>query len=110
MGKFINKRPFIIAEISANHNGSLLKASKLLKLAKKSGANAVKLQTYTPDMMTIKKNNFRIKNGLWKNYSLWELYKEACTPLEWHAKLFSLAKKLKIKIFSTPFNIEGLIF
>ena len=110
MGNFINKKPFIIAEISANHNGSLLNASKLLKLAKKSGANAVKLQTYTPDMMTIKKNNFRIKSGLWKNYSLWELYKEACTPLEWHAKLFSLAKKLKIKIFSTPFNIEGLIF
>ena len=110
MGKFINKKPFIIAEISANHNGSFLRASKLIKLAKKSGADAVKLQTYTPDMMTIKKNNFRIRSGLWKNYSLWKLYKEACTPLEWHKKLFSLAKKLKIKIFSTPFNIDGLNF
>ncbi len=110
MGNFINKKPFIVAEISANHNGSLFKAKSLLKLAKISGANAVKLQTYTPDMMTIKKNNFRIKGGLWKNYSLWELYKEAHTPLEWHAKLFSLAKKLRIKIFSTPFNVEGLNF
>ena len=73
MKKFISKKPFIIAEISANHNGSFLRASKLIKLAKKSGADAVKLQTYTPDMMTIKKNNFRIRSGLWKNYSLWKL-------------------------------------
>ena len=110
MKKFINKKPFFIAEISANHNGSLKNAIKLLKLAKKSGADAVKLQTYTPDMMTLKKNNFVIKNGLWKNYNLWKLYKEAATPLKWHRKLFSLAKKLKIKIFSTPFNLEGLSF
>ena len=110
MSKFINKKPFFIAEISANHNGSLANAIKLIKLAKKSGADAIKLQTYTADMMTIKKNNFKIKNGLWKNYNLWQLYKEAATPLIWHKKLFSLAKKLKIKIFSTPFNIDGLNF
>ena len=110
MKKFINKKPFFIAEISANHNKSFKNAIKLLKLAKKSGADAVKLQTYTADMMTIKKNNFKIKNGLWKNYNLWELYNEASTPLTWHKKLFKLAAKLKIKIFSTPFNIEGLNF
>ena len=70
---FINQEPFIIAEISANHNGSIIHAKKLIDLAKKSGANAVKLQTYTPDMMTLKKNviNFKIKKGLWRGYNLW---------------------------------------
>lgn len=110
MKDFINKKPFFIAEISANHNGSLKNAKSLIKLAKKSGADAIKLQTYTPDMMTIRKNKFKIKNGLWKSYDLWKLYKEAATPLSWHNKLFQLAKKLKIKIFSTPFNLEGLNF
>ena len=67
MTKFLNKNPFFIAEVSANHCGSILKAKKLIRLAKKSGADAVKLQTYTPDMMTIKNKKFRIKYGLWKN-------------------------------------------
>ena len=112
MRNFIDKAPFIIAEISANHNGSLSNAKKLIHLAKKSGANAIKLQTYTPDMMTIKDNviKFKIKKGLWKGYNLWELYNLGKTPLEWHTKLFQYAKKLKIKIFSTPFSEDAIFF
>lgn len=110
MTKFVNKKPFFIAEVSANHCGSILRAKKLIRLAKKSGADAVKLQTYTPDMMTIKNKKFKIKYGLWKNMNLWKLYNEAQTPLEWHKKLFDFAKKLNIKIFSTPFNVEGVKF
>ncbi len=109
MKKFINKRPFFIAEISANHCGSIKNAKKLIVMAKKHGADAIKLQTYTPRMMTLNRK-FKIKKGLWKNYDLWKLYKEAQTPLEWHEELFLLAKKLNIKIFSTPFDIEGLNF
>ena len=110
MKKFINTKPFFIAEISANHCGSLKHAKKLILTAKQNGADAVKLQTYTPDMMTIKENKYKIKIGLWKNINLWNLYQEAHTPLEWHKELFLYAKKLNIKIFSTPFNIEGLNF
>jgi pseudaminic acid synthase len=100
------KTPIFIAEISANHNGSLAQAKKLIKAAKKYGADAVKLQTYTPDTMTIKsdKRDFRIKTGLWKGYTLWDLYKKAQTPFEWHKDLFDYAKKLKIICFSTPFD------
>lgn len=107
---FVNKNPFFIAEISANHCGSIIKAKKLIHLAKKSGADAVKLQTYTPEMMTLKVQKFTIKKGLWKNMNLWKLYKEAQTPLEWHKELFSYAKKLNIKIFSTPFTVEAVDF
>ena len=112
MTKFINKIPYIIAEISANHNGSLKNAKKLIDTAKKYGANAVKLQTYTPDMMTIRENliNFKIKKGLWKGRNLWELYNLGQTPLNWHSKLFKYAKKIKIKIFSTPFSEEAVNF
>tara|TARA_B100001121_G_scaffold279397_1_gene270606 strand:+ start:881 stop:1519 length:639 start_codon:yes stop_codon:yes gene_type:complete len=108
--KFINKYPFFIAEVSGNHNGDIKKAKKLIYLAKKNGADAVKLQTYTPDMMTLRSTNFKIKSGIWKNYDLWNLYNKAQTPLEWHNELFEYAKKLKIKIFSTPFSIEGVNF
>lgn len=112
MKKFISNYPFIIAEISANHNGSLINAKKLIYLAKISGADAVKLQTYTPDMMTIKKNeiNFKIKKGLWKGYNLWDLYNMGQTPLKWHKELFDFAKRKKIKIFSTPFSEEAIFF
>ena len=112
MKKFISNKPFIIAEISANHNGSLSHAKKLINLAKNSGADAVKLQTYTPDMMTIKKNviNFKIKKGLWKGYNLWDLYNLGQTPLKWHKELFNYAKRKKIKIFSTPFSEEAVSF
>jgi pseudaminic acid synthase len=102
----LNKSPFIIAEISANHNGSLHKAKKLVALAKKYGADAVKFQTYTPDTITIKSNkkDFRIKNGLWRGYTLWDLYNKAQTPFEWHKELFAYAKKKKIICFSSPFD------
>ncbi len=110
--KFIKKSPFVIAEISANHNGSLSQAKKLIDLAKNSGADAVKLQTYTPDMMTIKENviNFRLKEGIWNGYSLWDLYKKGQTPLKWHKELFNYSKKKRIKIFSTPFSEEAIFF
>ncbi|MDC0327908.1 pseudaminic acid synthase [Candidatus Pelagibacter sp.] len=112
MKKFIKEEPFLIAEISANHNGSLTHAKKLISMAKKYGANAVKLQTYTPAMMTIKENvaNFKIKKGLWKGYTLWDLYNLGQTPLEWHKSLFKYAKDKKIKIFSTPFSEEAVYF
>tara|TARA_B100001173_G_C16013767_1_gene558825 strand:+ start:749 stop:1795 length:1047 start_codon:yes stop_codon:yes gene_type:complete len=104
------KKPFFIAEISANHNGSLNKAKKLILSAKKNGADAVKLQTYTPDTMTPKsnKNHFKIKKGLWKGYNLWDLYNKGHTPYSWHKKLFEYAKKINIKIFSTPFDASAI--
>ena len=105
---FIHKKsgPILIAEISANHCGSLKIAKKLIDDAKKYGADAVKLQTYTPDSMTlnINKKNFLISNGLWKGKTLWDLYNIAQTPYEWHKVLFSYAKKKKIECFSTPFD------
>jgi len=108
----ISKIPFFIAEISANHNGSLTKAKKLIYDAKKYGADAVKLQTYKPETITLKSNNkfFKIKKGLWKNYYLWDLYKKGQTPWEWHKELFNYAKKIKIKIFSTPFDEQAVDF
>ena len=110
MKKFINKIPFFIAEISGNHNGKISNAKRLIDLAKKGGADAVKIQTYTPAMMTIKSNAFKIKKGLWANMNLWKLYQKAQTPLEWHKTLFSHARKKKIKIFSTPFSTDGVHF
>jgi len=106
------KPPYLIAEISANHCGSLSLAKKLIKCAKKNSADAVKIQTYTADSMTIKSNKkyFKIKNGLWKGYNLWSLYDKAHTPLVWHKELFRYAKKLKIKIFSTPFDESAVDF
>lgn len=100
------KIPFFVAEISANHNHSLSHAKKLIKIAKKYGADAVKLQTYTPDTMTIKskKLDFKIKGGLWNGKTLWDLYENAQTPFEWHKELFNYAKKIKITCFSTPFD------
>ena len=107
-----SKKPFFIAEISANHCGSLSIAKKLIRISKKYGADAVKLQTYTADTMTIKSNNsiFKIKKGIWKGYSLWELYNKAETPLHWHKELFTYAKEIGIKIFSTPFDASSVNF
>ncbi len=104
--------PYFVAEISANHCGELKTAKKLIKTAKINGADAVKLQTYTPDTMTIKSNKkyFKIKNGLWKGYGLWDLYNKAHTPLSWHKELFLYAKKLGITIFSTPFDETAVTF
>ena len=100
------KNSFFIAEISANHCGSIKHAKKLIYIAKIFGADAVKLQTYTPSTITIKSNRseFLIKKGLWKGKTLWDLYKKAQTPFEWHKELFDYAKKLKITCFSTPFD------
>ena len=98
--------PYLIAELSANHNGSLSKAKESITKAKSSGANAIKIQTYTADTMTIdsSKEDFVIKGGLWDGYSLYQLYKEAHTPYEWHYELFSYAKDIGITIFSSPFD------
>ena len=99
-------KPLFIAEISANHNGSLLHAKKLIRIAKKYGADVVKLQTYTPETLTIKsdKPHFKIRTGLWSGKTLWDLYEKAQTPFEWNKELFNYAKKLKIPCFSTPFD------
>ena len=101
-----NVPPYIVAELSANHGGSIDIAKQSIKLAKESGANAVKIQTYTPDTMTIesRKSDFLINEGIWKGYTLYDLYKEAYTPFEWHDQLFRYAKELEITIFSTPFD------
>ncbi len=105
-----NLPPILIAEISANHNGSIKNAKKLIYTAKKNGADIVKLQTYEPRNMTIdsSKNDFLVKEGLWKGYKLWDLYKEAQTPLSWQKELFRYSKKIKMPCFSTPYDDEGI--
>jgi len=109
----INKRkigpefpPYIVAELSANHNGSFDRAIESIDAAHKCGVDAVKLQTYTADTLTIDcdKEDFLIKGGLWDGYKLYELYKWAHTPYEWHEKIFEYAKKKDITVFSTPFD------
>ncbi len=105
-------KPKLIAEISANHCGNFYIAKKLIKCARDNGADYVKLQTYTADSMTIRstKKDFQINQGLWKGYDLWDLYNKAKTPLDWHKKLFNYAKKIGIKIFSTPFDEDAVDF
>ena len=101
-----NNSPYIIAELSANHNGDIQRAFDLILAAKEAGADAVKIQTYTADTMTIDcdAEDFHIKGDLWDGYSLYDLYKEAQTPYEWHKPLFDYAKKIGITIFSSPFD------
>lgn len=98
--------PYIIAELSANHNGDLERAKQLIQVAKKAGADAVKLQTYKPDTITLNsdREEFQIKGGLWDGYNLYKLYQWAHTPWEWHKPLFDYAKKQGITIFSSPFD------
>ena len=101
-----NSEPYLIAEVSCNHNGRFMNAKKLITLAKKSKADAVKFQTYTPDTITLKSDNqdFKIKSGLWKGKTLWDLYNKAQTPFSWFEKLFKIAKKEGIDCFSSPFD------
>lgn len=99
-------KPYVIAELSANHNGSIDRALETIVMAKAAGADAVKLQTYTQDTMTIDcdKSDFQIEGGLWDGYNLYNLYKWAHTPFEWHEAMFKKAKEIGITIFSTPFD------
>lgn len=104
---------FIIAELSANHNGSLEVAKETIKAAKDIGANAIKLQTYRADTITLDSKNpdFLIDGGtLWDGKNLYELYEEAYTPWEWHKELFDYARSLEIDIFSTPFDKSAVDF
>lgn len=115
IGKFDLKKDgtFIIAELSANHNGSIQVALDTIKAAKEVGANAIKLQTYTADTLTLdcNKEDFIIDGEtLWDGKSLYELYQEAHTPWEWHKELFDYARSLDIDIFSSPFDKSAIDF
>jgi len=115
IGKFdlINDGTYIIAELSANHNGNLQIALDTIKAAKEIGANAIKLQTYTADTMTLNcdKEDFIVKGGtLWDGKTLYELYQWASTPWEWHKELFDYARKIGIDIFSSPFDKSAVDF
>jgi N-acetylneuraminate synthase len=98
--------PYIVAELSANHNGSIERALDTIASAKSSGANAIKLQTYSPETMTInsESDEFIIRGGLWDGYTLYELYEKAQTPFVWHKELFGYARDIGITCFSTPFD------
>ncbi len=104
------KSPIFVAEISANHNGSFLNAKKIIDMAVKNGADAIKLQTYEADSMTInaRRDYLKIKKGIWKNKYLWDLYKSASTPFHWQKRLFNYCKSKKIFCFSTPFDRKGV--
>lgn len=102
--------PYIIAELSANHNGKLETALRIIEEAARAGADAVKLQTYRPDTITLDcdSDDFKIKGGLWDGRTLYELYEEAHMPWEWHQPLFEHARKLGITIFSSPFDTTAV--
>jgi len=102
--------PYVIAEMSANHNGNLNVALRIIEEAKKAGADAIKIQTYRPDTITLKSDlpDFQITDGLWAGRTLYDLYEWAHTPWEWHKPLFERAEKLGISIFSSPFDSTAL--
>lgn len=107
------KSTFIIAELSANHNGSIDNAIATIRAAKRAGADAIKLQTYTADTITIDSqlDDFKLKQGtIWDGKFLYELYKEAYTPWEWHEKLYSVAAEQKLICFSSPFDKTAVDF
>lgn len=110
----IGQPPFIVAEISANHNQSLERALKIVEEAAAAGAHAVKLQTYTADTMTLdlKKGEFYISDplSLWQGKTLYELYQEAYTPWEWHKPIFDRSRELGLIAFSTPFDETAVDF
>ena len=114
--KFIgpNKKPFIIAEMSGNHNQSLERALEIVRAVAETGADALKLQTYTADTMTLdhEGSDFKISdsNSLWKGKSLYELYYEAHTPWDWHKPIFELGRSLGLIVFSSPFDSTSVDF
>ena len=109
-----NHPPFVVAEMSGNHNQSLDVALKIVEAAAESGASAIKLQTYTPDTMTLKieTNDFKItsQDSLWHGEYLYDLYSKAYTPWEWHKEIFDYAKELGLVAFSSPFDETAVEF
>jgi len=104
--------PFVIAELSANHNGKLERALQIVREAKDAGADAVKLQTFTADTITLdcNRDEFQVKGGLWDGRTLYELYEEAHMPWDWHEAIFNLGKEIGITIFSSPFDKTSVDF
>ena len=102
--------PYVIAEMSANHNGDITNAYKIIDMAKASGADALKMQTYTADTLTIDSDlpDFQLTEGLWAGRTLYQLYQEAYTPWDWHKPLFDYARKIGITMFSSPFDTTAV--
>lgn len=102
--------PYVIAEMSANHNGKIENAFRILDQAKQAGADAVKMQSYTPQTITLDcdAEDFQIRGGLWDGWTLYKLYERAQTPWDWHAPIFAHARKLGITLFSTPFDTTAV--
>ena len=110
--KRLDQGTYIIAEMSANHAGSIARAKEIIHAAKEAGADCIKIQTYTPDTMTIDCDSecFHIENGTWQGENLYQLYQKAYTPWEWQGELKTEAEKVGIDFFSTPFDKTSVDF